>query len=45
MTLFWIFLILVIVLVVGNALILLRTARKPHLPEGVRPQPYGDEED
>jgi hypothetical protein len=35
MALFWIFLILVIIMVVGNALILLRTAR----PSGSKPPP------
>jgi len=33
MMLFWIFLILVIIIVAGNALILLRTAR----PQGLKP--------
>lgn len=45
MTLFWIFLILVLVLVVGNALILLRTARQPTIPKGVKPLPHRDEDD
>lgn len=45
MSLFWIFLGLVFTLVVGNALILLRTAKPPRLPKGVKPRPYGDEED
>jgi hypothetical protein len=44
MTLFWIFLFLVIAIVVGNAMALLRTAKKPKIPEGVKPQPYRDEE-
>lgn len=40
MTLFWIFLILVVIIVAGNALILLRTAR----PEGLKP-PRKDHQD
>lgn len=44
MTLFWIFLTLVIIIVLGNALTLLRTAKKPKIPEGVKPQPYGKDE-
>jgi hypothetical protein len=46
MTLFWIILGLVFILVTGNALVLLRTAKKPRIPQGVKPQPYdSDEED
>ncbi len=45
MALFWIFLVLVIVIVLGNALTLLRTAKKPHIPEGVKPKPYKDEDE
>jgi hypothetical protein len=45
MTLFWLFLFLAIAMVVGNAMTLLRTARKPKLPEGVKPQPYTDDGD
>lgn len=44
MTLFWIFLVLVIAIVLGNAMVLLRTAKKPRIPEGVKPQPYRDDE-
>jgi hypothetical protein len=36
---------LVLLVVVGNALALLRTAKKPHIPKGVKPKPYGDEEE
>jgi hypothetical protein len=43
MGMFWLFLILVIVLVLGNALTLLRTAKKPPIPEGVKPKPYKDD--
>lgn len=45
MGMFWFFLILVIVLVLGNALTLLRTAKRPYIPEGVKPKPYKDDED
>jgi len=45
MTLFWIFLALAVMLMVGNALTLLRTAKRPKLPEGVKPQPYRDDEE
>ena len=44
MMLFWIVLALVILVVAGNALILLRTAKKPRIPAGVKPQPYEDED-
>ena len=44
MATFWIILALVIIIVLGNALTLLRTAKKPKIPEGVKPQPYGDDE-
>ena len=44
MTLFWIFLALVLIVVVGNAMTLLRTARKPEIPAGVKPQPYSDDD-
>lgn len=39
------FIILVIVLVVGNAMILLRTAKKPKIPDNVKPHPYDDDDD
>lgn len=45
MILFWIFLALVIIIVLGNTMVLLRTAQKPHIPDGVKPQPYEDDED
>ncbi|BBL73611.1 hypothetical protein [Methylomagnum ishizawai] len=44
MAMFWLFLTLLIVLVVGNALTLLRTAKKPKIPGGVRPKPYQDDD-
>jgi hypothetical protein len=45
MILFWIFLVLALALMIGNALVLLRTAKKPEIPEGVKPQPYRDDDD
>ncbi|QXP87651.1 hypothetical protein [Methylococcus capsulatus] len=42
---FLIFSIIAFLAIVGNALLLLRTARKPKLPETVRPRPWGDDED
>lgn len=44
MALFWIILGLAILIVVGNALILLRSAKTPRTPPGVKPQPYEDYE-
>ena len=44
MTLFLIVLALAIGIVAGNAWVLLRTARKPDIPDGVKPQPYRDED-
>jgi hypothetical protein len=32
------------ILIVGSALILLRTAKKPRIPPGVKPIPYDDED-
>jgi hypothetical protein len=43
MKLFWIFFGLAVLVVLGSALMLLSTARKPKIPEGVKPQPYDDE--
>lgn len=44
MMLFWIVLALVILVVAGNAFILLRTAKKPRIPAGVKPQLYEEED-
>ncbi len=43
----WVYLVILLVLlfIVGNALVLLRTAKKPKVPESVKPQPYEDDED
>jgi len=44
MTVFWMVLILAILVVAGNALILLRTAKLPLVPSGVKPQPDRDDD-
>lgn len=41
---FLILLALIVAFVVGNTLTLLRTAKTPKIPEGVKPIPYDDEE-
>ncbi|MGR9046883.1 MAG: hypothetical protein ACU83N_16500 [Gammaproteobacteria bacterium] len=38
------FIFLSVVLIIGSALILLRTAKKPRLPDSVKSQPYQDDE-
>ncbi len=45
MEIFWIVLGLVVLLVAGNALVLLRTAVKPKIPDSVKPKPRKEEED
>lgn len=45
MTLFWIFLSLVILVVFGNAMTLLRSATPPKIPEGVKPKPYCEDDE
>jgi uncharacterized protein YceK len=45
MKMFLFFLLLTIVLVVGNAMVLLRTAKKPKVPETVKPKPYAKDDD
>ena len=42
MALFFIF--LAVILIIGSALILLRTAKKPKVPDSVKAQPYQDDE-
>jgi hypothetical protein len=39
-----IILLLVLAFVAGNALLLLRTAKPPRIPEGVKPLPYADDD-
>lgn len=45
MTLFWIFLSIVILVVFGNAMTLLRSATPPKIPEGVKPKPYCEDDE
>lgn len=45
MEIFFIVLGLACLVVAGNALVLLRTARKPKLPEGFKPKPPQEDED
>lgn len=44
MLMFWAALVLVILMVLGSALMLLRTARTPKIPEGVKPLPHEEDE-
>jgi hypothetical protein len=44
MQIFLIVFAIVLLVVVGNALILLRTAKKPKIPNSVKPKPYEDDE-
>ncbi|MGR9114486.1 MAG: hypothetical protein ACU85E_01875 [Gammaproteobacteria bacterium] len=39
------FILLAVILIIGSALILLRTAKKPRLPGSVKAKPYQDDED
>ncbi len=39
------FILIGVALVFGSAFILLRTARRPKLPRGVKPKPYSDDDD
>lgn len=42
---FFLALALVLVVVVGNALLLLRTAKKPKIPPSFQPRPRADDDD
>ena len=42
---FWLILFLILVVLLGNALLLLRTARKPKLPPSVQAKPYRDDDE
>jgi hypothetical protein len=44
MEFFWIALVLVVVVVVGNALVLLRTAKKPKIPDSYQPKSEQDDD-
>ena len=43
----WVYLIIfaVLMFIIGNALVLLRTANKPKVPDSVKPQPYQDDDE
>ncbi len=41
----FLFIFLAMCLIIGSAMILLRTANLPRLPKGVKSQPYRDDED
>jgi NADH:ubiquinone oxidoreductase subunit 3 (subunit A) len=41
----FLFIVLAVVLIIGTALILLRTAKTPKIPDSVKVQPYEDEDD
>ena len=41
----FLFIALAIVLILGNAMILLRTAKKPNIPDSVENRPFRDDED
>jgi uncharacterized membrane protein len=45
MEIFWVVLLIVLVVVLGNWLILLRTAKQPKVPDSVTRKPYDDERD
>ncbi len=40
-----VFILLTVIIIAGNAMILLRTAKKPKIPKSVKPQPYTDDPD
>lgn len=45
MEMFWIVLFIVFAVIVGNALVLLRTAKKPKIPDSFERKPHEDESD
>ncbi|CAI8967546.1 DUF2897 family protein [Methylocaldum szegediense] len=45
MGMFWIGIVLVVGIILGNLMILLRTAKKPKIPDSVKSKPYKDDED
>jgi hypothetical protein len=45
MEMFFLVLAGALIFVVGSALVLLRTAKKPRIPPTVKPDPYGDDDD
>jgi len=45
MGMFWIAIVLVVAIILGNLMILLRTAKKPKVPDSVKPKPYRDDDE
>ena len=45
MEIVWIVSVLAVLVVVGNALLLLKTAKKPKLPDSVKPDLYKNDDD
>jgi len=41
----FLFIVLAVILIFGNAMILLRTAKKPNIPDAVKNKPSSDDED
>lgn len=39
------FVLFAVIMIIGSALILLRTAKIPKIPDSVKPQPYNNKED
>ncbi|QSA98030.1 hypothetical protein [Methylococcus sp. EFPC2] len=44
MDIFWLILALIVLVLVGNAMLLLRSAKSSKPPDTVKPQPYDDED-
>jgi hypothetical protein len=45
MGMFWIAIVLVVAIILGNLMILFRTAKKPKIPDSVKPKPYKDDDE
>jgi hypothetical protein len=45
MGMFWITIVLVVAIILGNLMVLLRTAKKPKIPDSVKPKPYKDDDE
>lgn len=45
MGMFWVAIVLVVAIILGNLMILLRTAKKPKIPDSVKPKPYKDDDE
>ena len=42
---FWLLLVIPVVVIVGNLLVLRRTATTLHTPDSVKPQPYSEDDE